>query len=177
MEAKKIKLSKIKANPENPRVLKDWKFDKLKKSIQDFPEMMQLREIVVDEDMTILGGNMRYRVMQELGIKECPVKIASGLTDAQKKEFIIKDNLAYGEWDMEELANSWDSDLLEEWGFEMPDWGDEEIQDIEEVDNFKETVDFIVECKNLEEFEKLQTKLNIDTHKITYDEFLNKIKL
>jgi ParB-like chromosome segregation protein Spo0J len=98
---------------------------------------MELREIVVDENMTILGGNMRYRAMQDLGIKECPVKIATGLTEEQKREFVIKDNLSYGEWDMDELANNWDDKLLEDWGFEMPDWGN-----LENEKETKELIDF-----------------------------------
>lgn len=111
-------LEKIKANPNNPRVLKDHKFEKLKKSIQEFPEMLALREIIVDENMVILGGNMRYRALQDLGILEAPVKIAKGLTEEQKKEFIIKDNVGFGEWDWDALANDWDTLELEEWGLE-----------------------------------------------------------
>ena len=114
----------IKPNPNNPRVLRDDKFKKLKKSIQEFPEMLELREIIVDEDMVILGGNMRYKALKELGIKDVPVKIAKGLTEEQKKEFIIKDNVGFGEWDWDMLANEWDSASLDDWGLDVPsEWG------------------------------------------------------
>jgi hypothetical protein len=114
----------IKPNPNNPRVLRDDKFKKLKKSIQEFPEMLELREIIVDEDMVILGGNMRYKALKELGIKDVPVKIAKGLTEEQKKEFIIKDNVGFGEWDWAILANEWDSASLDDWGLDVPsEWG------------------------------------------------------
>ena len=114
----------IKPNKNNPRVLRDDKFKKLKKSIQEFPEMLELREIIVDEDMVILGGNMRYKALKELGIKDVPVKIAKGLTEEQKKEFIIKDNVGFGEWDWDMLANEWDSVSLDDWGLDVPsEWG------------------------------------------------------
>ena len=95
----KIKISKLKPNESNPRIIKEPKFRKLVQSIKDFPEMLDLRPIVVDEEMTILGGNMRYKACIQAGIKEVPIKIAEGLTDEQKKEFIVKDNVGFGEWD------------------------------------------------------------------------------
>lgn len=120
METKKVKISKLKLNPSNPRFIRDDKYIKLKKSIEEFPEMLELREIIVDENYEILGGNMRFRAMKELGIKECIVKVATGLTDEKKREFIAKDNIGYGEWDWDILNNEWDVDLLESWGLDIP---------------------------------------------------------
>ena len=138
MQVKKVKLSAIKLNPGNPRRIDKRKMEYLKKSLQEFPEMIELREIVVDEDMMILGGNMRYHAMKELGIKDCVIKIAEGLTDKQKKEFVIKDNSNFGEWDMDLLANEWSDLPLAEWGIELPeDWLKfipEENKQIDEVD-------------------------------------------
>ena len=127
MQVKKVKLSAIKLNPGNPRRIDKRKMEYLKKSLQEFPEMIELREIVVDEDMMILGGNMRYHAMKELGIKDCVIKIAEGLTDKQKKEFVIKDNSNFGEWDMDLLANEWSDLPLAEWGVDVPGFGVEGI--------------------------------------------------
>jgi DNA modification methylase len=113
-------LSKIKANPNNPRVIKDDKFKKLVKSIQEFPKMMELRPIVVNDDMVVLGGNMRLKACKELGLKEVPVIKASDLTEDQQRQFIIKDNIGFGEWDWEMLANEWDAQELEDWGLDVP---------------------------------------------------------
>lgn len=115
----RIKLSVIKPNPDNPRVLKDFKFKKLCSSIKEFPKMMSLRPLVVDSNNIVLGGNMRLRALQELGYKEIPkewVKCAEELTEEEKQRFIIADNVGFGEWDWEALANEWDTDLLEDWG-------------------------------------------------------------
>jgi hypothetical protein len=117
---KKIKISEIKLNPNNPRLIKDDKFKKLVKSIQDFPEMLDIRPIVVNSDMIILGGNMRFKACKEAGLKEIPVIVADNLTEEQQREFLIKDNTSGGEWDFEMLANEWDVDQLEEWGLDIP---------------------------------------------------------
>lgn len=117
-----MKITEIKPNPSNPRVIKDEKYRKLVKSIQDFPEMLELRPIVIDETNTVLGGNMRLKALQELGYKEVPVVRAKDLTDEQKKEFIIKDNIGYGEWDWDTLANDWDVAKLDEWGLDIPNF-------------------------------------------------------
>ena len=116
MKAVKVNISKIKSNPNNPRVIKNDKFDKLVNSIKNFPQMLELRPIVVNEDGVVLGGNMRLKACKEAGIKEVSVIYANELTEVQQKEFIIKDNVGYGEWDWEELANDWDAETLEEWG-------------------------------------------------------------
>jgi len=116
-----MKLSEIKPNPNNPRLIKDDKFKKLCQSIKDFPEMLELRPIVVNKDHIILGGNMRYKAAKEIGLKEIPVKVADNLTPEQEREFLIKDNTSGGEWDWEILANEWDSDELEAWGLDLPE--------------------------------------------------------
>jgi ParB-like chromosome segregation protein Spo0J len=122
MVSKKVKLSAIKPNPNNPRLIKDDKFAKLVQSIKDFPEMLEIRPIVVNADMVILGGNMRYKALKEAGVKEVPIIVADNLTEEQQREFLIKDNVSGGEWDWEQLANEWDSEQLEEWGLEVPNF-------------------------------------------------------
>jgi hypothetical protein len=118
-----IKLSSIKANPNNPRIIKNEKLDKLKRSIEEFPEMMELRPIVIDETNTIIGGNMRFRALQELGKKEVPnnwIKKASELTEDQKKRFVITDNASFGEWEWSDLIQAWDFAELTAWGIDTP---------------------------------------------------------
>jgi ParB-like chromosome segregation protein Spo0J len=119
MNVKKVKLSEIKNNPNNPRILKDDKFAKLVKSIKEFPKMLEIRPIVVNSDMIVLGGNMRLKACKEAGLKEVPIVLADDLTEDEQKQFIIKDNLGYGEWDWDMLANEWESELLEDWGLEV----------------------------------------------------------
>ena len=116
----KWKVSEVKANPNNPRIIKDDKFKKLVQSIKDFPEMLELRPIVVNNDGVVLGGNMRLKACKEAGLKEVPVIKASELTEEQQKEFIIKDNVGFGEWDWEDLANNWDAEELTDWGLDLP---------------------------------------------------------
>ena len=116
---KKFKISEIKLNPNNPRLIKDDKFEKLVKSIQEFPEMLEIRPIVVNADMVILGGNMRFKACKEAGLKEIPVIVADKLTEDQQREFLIKDNVSGGEWDWDLLANEWDSEQLTEWGIDL----------------------------------------------------------
>lgn len=121
---KTVKLAAIKLNPDNPRRISDKDMDRLIKSIQEFPDMMKLREIVVDETMTILGGNMRYLGLKKIGMKDCTAKIVTGLTPEQKREFVIKDNANFGEWDMD-LLSGWDDLPLVEWGVDIPtSWGE-----------------------------------------------------
>jgi len=114
-----VKINKVKANETNPRLIKDSKFKKLVTSIKEFPEMLKLRPIVVNKDMVVLGGNMRLKACKEAGLKEVYVLKADDLTEEQQKEFIVKDNVGFGEWDWDILANEWDVDLLEEWGLEI----------------------------------------------------------
>ena len=129
----KVKINKLISNPSNPRIIKEGKFKKLVQSIKDFPEMLDLRPIIVDESMTILGGNMRYRACVEAGLKEVPIKIAEGLTEEKKQEFIIKDNVGFGEWDWSMLGNEWDNVKLGEWGMDV--WQPEEAVDYSILDD------------------------------------------
>jgi hypothetical protein len=187
---KKVKLSALKLNDGNPRIIKDFKFHQLVKSLLTFPEMLELREIVTDEAMMVLGGNMRLRALQHIAkmterdliqqLKQygredleeywiawhdCPmesVKIARGLTDEQKKEFIAKDNVAYGEWDSDMLANEWDMEDLKDWGVDIPvDWGNEAEKTINDksdklnVNGYK----IEIELENEEQQEQLYNKL------------------
>jgi hypothetical protein len=122
-----VKVNKVIPNDSNPRLIKDNKFRKLVKSIKDFPQMLELRPIVVDENMIILGGNMRFKACQEAGLKEVWIDVAEGLTEEQKKEFIVKDNVGFGEWDWDMLGNEWDNVKLGEWGMDV--WQPEEAVD------------------------------------------------
>ena len=115
-----VKLSEIKPNPNNPRLIKDEKFAKLVKSIKEFPQMLELRPIVVNDDMIVLGGNMRLKACKEAGLKEVPIIKASSLTPEQQREFIIKDNVGFGEWDWELIANEWDAEQVTDWGLDIP---------------------------------------------------------
>jgi site-specific DNA-methyltransferase (adenine-specific) len=121
-----VPINTVKANPNNPRIIKDDKFAKLVKSINEFPQMLNLRPIVVNDDMVVLGGNMRLKACKEAGLKEIPIIKASELTEQQQKEFIVKDNVGYGEWDWDDLANNWDVDELTEWGLDIPDFKTED---------------------------------------------------
>jgi DNA modification methylase len=129
-----IKISQVKSNPNNPRLIKNDKFKKLVKSVQDFPEMLELRPIVVDEDMIVLGGNMRLKACIEAGLKEVWIEVAD-LTEQQKKEFTIKDNVGFGEWEWDMLANDWEQTELEDWGLDGFPFEDKTLE--AEEDNFK----------------------------------------
>lgn len=117
-----VQITELKVNPDNPRLIKDDKFKKLVKSIQDFPQMLEIRPIVVNDEMVVLGGNMRLKACIEAGLKEVPIIKASQLTPEQQKEFIIKDNVGFGEWDWDTIANEWDVDQVTEWGLDIPDF-------------------------------------------------------
>jgi hypothetical protein len=120
MNIEKVKIENIKPNSENPRFIKDDKYKKLVKSIKEFPEMLEIRPIVVDNDNIVLGGNMRLKACKEAGLKEVPIIKASELTEEQKKEFVLKDNQSFGEWDTK-LLSTWDKNLLLDSGFEQWD--------------------------------------------------------
>lgn len=124
MTIRLISIRDIKPNPDNPRIIKDDKFRKLVQSIKDFPEMLQLRPIVVNSDMVVLGGNMRLKACIEAGLTEVPTILASGLTDERQREFIIKDNVGFGEWDWDALANEWSELPLRDWAVDIPDVGE-----------------------------------------------------
>lgn len=138
MSVLSIEIGKIKPNPKNPRTIKDEKFMKLVKSIEDFPDMLNKRPLICftdkDQKLVVLGGNMRLKALQHLKIKKVPVILADEWTEEQKTEFLIKDNINFGTWEWEELANEWDSERLNEWGLEVP-----MIEDIDVDQFFKES--------------------------------------
>jgi len=125
MQIEKVKISQVKNNPNNPRVIKDFQFKKLVKSIKESPWMLQLRSIIVNDDNIVLGGNQRLRACKEAGLKEVYIIKASSLSEEQQREFIVKDNLSSGEWDWDALANDFEMDELEEMGLSMPFMGDD----------------------------------------------------
>jgi len=166
-----VKISKVKGNPNNPRIIKNDKFKKLVKSIQEFPEMLKLRPIVVDEDMMVLGGNMRLKASKDAGLKEVWVEVAEGLNEEQKKEFIVKDNVGFGEWEWDMLANEWDSSKLEDWGLDVWQNPDDKIDEAEEGEEIelpqalqieppKEYIMILCE-PNSEEWEQLKIDLKL----------------
>jgi len=131
----KVSIKDVKPNPNNPRLVKDDKFKKLVQSIKDFPQMLEIRPIVVNKDMIVLGGNMRLKACKEAGLKEIPIIKAEDLTEEQQREFIIKDNVGYGEWDWQLIASEWDAAQLNDWGLDIPDFKGEEIE--AEEDNYE----------------------------------------
>jgi DNA modification methylase len=140
-EVELLPLTKIKANPNNPRLVKDDKFKKLVKSIQDFPQMLNIRPIVVNDDMIVLGGNMRLKACKEAGLKEVPVIKASSLTEEQQREFIIKDNVGYGEWDWDVIANEWDAEQVTDWGLDIPDFKPQQLEAEEDDYEIPDTIE------------------------------------
>jgi ParB-like chromosome segregation protein Spo0J len=154
----KVKISVVKSNPNNPRIIKDNKFKKLVQSIEDFPEMLQLRPIVVNKDNVILGGNMRHKACIDAGLKEVYIIKADKLTEQQQEEFVIKDNSNFGEWDWDLLANQFDTRELIQWGIDVPKFDlDEDTKDLSE--NIKESFRVEVELDSEEEQEKLYNEL------------------
>jgi hypothetical protein len=130
MNIQKVKITEVKSNPNNPRLIKDDKFAKLVRSIKEFPKMLEIRPIVVNADMIVLGGNMRLKACKQAGLKEVPIIYADDLTEDEQKQFIIKDNVGFGEWDWEQLANEWDADNLEDWGLDIV--GFDNVEDLGE---------------------------------------------
>lgn len=119
---KKVNIAAIKPNEENPRYINDSKFKKLVKSIKEFPEMLETRPLVVDENMVVLGGNMRLKALKSAGVFEVPVHQVKDWTEDQKKEFIIKDNVSYGNWDWDIIANDWETNIISDWGMDVPEF-------------------------------------------------------
>jgi len=130
MKTEIVPIGTVKVNPNNPRIIQDGKFDKLVESIREFPEMLKLRPIVVNADGVVLGGNMRLKACKKAGLKEIPVLHADSLTEAQQREFIIKDNVGFGEWDWELISQDWDAEQLEGWGLDLP--GFDNVEDLGE---------------------------------------------
>lgn len=131
-----MRIEDIRPNPSNPRYITDDKFKKLVESIRSFPQMLELRPLVIDENNVVLGGNMRLRACIEAGLTDVPVKQVMNFTKEQKEEFIIKDNSSYGSWDWDLLGNEWDNLPLEDWGLDLPTMEEKEVK--EPKDNSKE---------------------------------------
>jgi hypothetical protein len=169
----KIDVKKIKPNPNNPRIIKDDKFKKLVQSVKDFPEMLDIRPIVVNKDMIVLGGNMRLKACIEAGLKQVPVIVADNLSEEQQREFIIKDNVSGGEWDWDVLSNEWDYEQLTSWGIDLPiseqidemNDGDEIL--LEQAIQLKPKREYVVIMCDEEntEWDELKTLLNLQTVK------------
>ena len=157
-----INIQEVRPNENNPRFIKDYKFKKLVKSIKEFPEMLKLRPIVVNSDMVVLGGNMRLKACKEAGLKEVWVLKADDLTEQQQREFIVKDNVGFGEWDWDILANDWNGQQLDDWGLTVVPFEDS-IEDIKEQkdlsDNIESSFRLEVELENEIEQEKLYNEL------------------
>jgi hypothetical protein len=160
----KIKISKITQNTNNPRVIKDNKFKKLVKSIQEFPEMLRVRPIVVDEKNVVLGGNMRLRACKEAGLNEVWIEKIENFTEEQKREFIVKDNVGFGEWEWDMLANQWDNTLLNEWGLDVWNGDEVNIDDIyqEHQEENKELLNKIILEFNEEEYNLVKQRIEKD---------------
>lgn len=158
-----IKISSIKPNPNNPRIIKDDKFKKLVQSIKDFPKMMELRPMVINSDNIVLGGNMRLKALKELGYKEIPkewVKSADDLTEDEQRQFIIKDNIGFGEHDWDMLANEWDLSELEDWGLDVPEWGNDNDPELKDLSSIIESLYRIeIICEDEEEQENIYNNL------------------
>ena len=136
-----MKITDINPNPNNPRFIRSEKFKKLVKSIKEFPEMLSVRPIVIDENNMVLGGNMRLKACIEAGFDDVPVMYSTGWTQKQKEEFIIKDNVGFGDWDWDVIANEWEPEQLEEWGLDLPvDFGIEEAKEEEKEEEKEENI-------------------------------------
>lgn len=165
-----VAIGNMKANPSNPRVLRDEKFIKLKNSITEFPDMLNKRPIVAvtdaDGKYMVLGGNMRLRACQDLGMKEVPVILADEWTEEQRREFIIKDNAGFGEWDWSALANEWDAGQLSEWGLDLPKDPIEPEENEEYSPGFKLVIECATEQQQREYYDEI-TKLGIECKPLT----------
>ncbi len=168
----KVSISSINENENNPRSINKYKFEKLVKSVKDFPEMLKLRPIVVDKDNIILGGNMRYKACKEIGLKEVYIIQAEDLTDKQAQEFIIKDNVGFGEWDWDILANTFDNVELKDWGLDV--WQPEEEIDYSVLDE----IDLEEKIDNLYDQTKKSVILEYPTEQYEKDvrPYIDKLK-
>jgi hypothetical protein len=182
-----VKITQVRPNENNPRFIKDYKFKKLVTSIKEFPEMLKLRPIVVNNEMVVLGGNMRLKACKEAGLKEVWILKADELTEAQQREFIVKDNVGFGEWDWDVLANEWNTQQLGDWGMEV--WqGGEDVSNTNDYSNLDvdSKLDKFLDAKikNLtipfesQEFDEVILKLEVYLEKynlIDYKEMVYKI--
>ena len=155
-----VDIKTVKKNPNNPRIIKDDKFVKLVNSIKEFPKMLEIRPIVVNADMIVLGGNMRLKACIEAGLKQVPIIKADDLTEDEQRQFIIKDNVSGGEWDWEMLANEWDADQLDAWGLDVPNF---DINNETEQKDLSSTIESLyrieISCKDEEHQENSYNKL------------------
>jgi hypothetical protein len=158
-----IKIEEVKENPENPRLIDEKSFNQLKISIQNFPEMLNLRPLVIDENNYVIGGNMRLKALKELGWLEVPIIRFDNMDEEKKKEFIIKDNLSYGEWDWNLINLEWDMDMLQDWGLDVIKFND--------ID-----VDEFFEPSNEDEEDNKKIKIFLEYTKEDYDKFQELIK-
>lgn len=156
--------TEIKRNSQNPRYIKEDKFDKLVTSIKEFEDMLKVRPLALDENNVILGGNMRYKACVEAGLTKIPCVIISGLTDKQKEEFIIKDNVGFGEWNWDILANEWEVEELENWGLDTPVTPDTKPQV------------FRIKCEDEQELIELQTYFDTNNKSLEFATFKDKLK-
>jgi hypothetical protein len=183
MKIEKVSTILVKMNPDNPRIIKDEKFKKLVKSIKDFPEMLEVRPIVVDDNMIVLGGNMRLKACIEAGLKEVPIIKFKDISDEKKKEFIVKDNVGYGEWDFDMLGE-WDTDKLIEWDLDVyinDDVLEDESLDIDD-DSDDSDSDDSSDLKDdkpslSDDNHSLFELLMLHSNKVKLMEILNKIKI
>ena len=157
----KLAINQIQSNIDNPRIIKSDKFKKLVNSIKEFPEMLELRPIVIDENNIILGGNMRYKACIEAGLNEVPVKIAKNLSEKQKQEFIVKDNINFGEWDWDILGNDWSTKELTDWGLDV--WQNEDDINETNLDDMSSKISaeykIEIECVSEKEQEEVYNDL------------------
>ena len=160
MNSTEVNLSEIKSNPNNPRIIKDDKFHKLVESIKTFPRMLEIRPIVVNKDMIVLGGNMRLKACKEAGIKKVHVIFADDLTEEQQREFIIKDNVGFGEWDWAMLANEWDYKELDDWGLTLPNFDIEKENNKDISDTIKSIFKIEINCLDESHQENIFNKLS-----------------
>ena len=169
----KVKINQIHRNPNNPRLIRDDRFKKLVKSIIEFPEMLKLRPIVVDEKNVILGGNMRYKACQQIGLKEVYIIKAKNLTEKKRKQFVIKDNVGFGEWEWDMLSNEWNSSELEDWGLDVWQNPDDVVAMVNKGDEYSEWV-------GMPEFESKEDAIKVVVNFLSEkdrDEFVKKYEL
>ena len=169
MKAEVVKISEVKSNPNNPRIIKDDNFKKLVNSIKEFPKMLNIRPIVVNDDMIVLGGNMRLKACKEAGLKEVPIIRAGELTEDEQRQFIIKDNVSGGEWDWDMLTSDWDTEKLEEWGLEVPI--DDQIDELEEGEEIE--LEQSVQLEPPKEYILIMA----DPNSVDWEEIKEKLKL
>ena len=158
-----VKIKDIKPNPKNPRIIKDDKFNKLVKSLKEFPEMLEKRPLIcftdTDKKFVVLGGNMRLKAAKEIGLKELPILLADDWTEEQKNEFLIKDNVGFGEWDWDMIANEWDAQEIEEWGLDIPVFKTDDIELDDLSSDIKSLYRIEIICSDEEHQENTYNKL------------------